>query len=164
MKTIELLEILEANPDKRLLFEYRPGLFVNKNYHITEVKNSRIESVDCGARADSWNETIIQLWESPQENEDRDYMSIYKAMAILNKVDKMRPMDREAVVKFEYSNADFHTSQLDVSGYTVRDGKLIFILHSLPTDCKAKEDCGVEEPASVGASAEPCCDPKSGCC
>ena len=164
MKTNELLQILETHPDKRLLFEYLPGRFVNKNYHITEVKNTRIESVDCGARVDAWNETVIQLWESPEENEARDYMSIYKAMGILKKVDQMRPMDREAVVKFEYSNPEFLTSQLEVSGYTVRDGKLIFVLHSQPTDCKAKEDCGVPEAASVHTAEEPCCDPKSGCC
>ena len=164
MKTSELLEILETNPDKRLLFEYQPGRFVDKNYHITEVKNIRIESVDCGAREDAWNETVIQLWESPKENEDRDYMSIYKAMGILKKVDKMRPMDREAVVKFEYSNPEFHTSQLEVTGYTVREGRLIFILHTQPTDCKAKEDCGLPEQVAVQSADEACCDPKSGCC
>jgi len=164
MKTNEFLDILEAHPDKRLLFEYQPGRFVDKNYHITEVKNIRIESVDCGARTDAWNETVIQLWESPNENEDRDYMSIYKASGILNKVDEMRPMDRDAVVKLEYSNAEFHTAQLEVSGYDVRDGKLIFILHSEPTDCKAKEDCGVPEYATVQSTEEPCCDPKTGCC
>jgi hypothetical protein len=164
MKTNELLQILEDNADKRLLFEYLPGRYVNKNYHITEVKNTRIESVDCGAREDAWNETIIQLWESPKENEDRDYMSIYKALGILKKVDKMRPMDRESRVKFEYSNPEFHTSQLEVSGYDVRDGKLIMVLHSQPTDCKAKEDCGVHEHAMVQVAQEPCCDPNSGCC
>lgn len=164
MKTEEFLDLLETHPDKRLLFEYQPGRFVNKNYHITEVKNTRIESVDCGAHTDAWNETIIQLWESPKENEERDYLSSYKALGILKKVDKMRPMDREATVKFEYSNPGFHTAQLEVTGYDVRDGKLILVLHSQPTDCKAKEDCGVEEPAIVQATAEPCCDPQSGCC
>lgn len=164
MKTKEFLELLNSHPEKRLRFEYRPGLFVNRKYHITEVKNIQVQSVDCGAKTDAWNETIIQLWESPVENEERNYMSIYKALGILNKVDKMRPMDREAVVKFEYSNDSFHTAQLDVSNFAVEEGKLTFVLHTLPTDCKAKEDCGVPAQEELVHAKEPCCDPKSGCC
>ena len=67
MNTQNLLQILEENPNKELLFEYKEGQFVGANYHITEVKNTTIKSVDCGGRSDGWNETIIQLWESPKE-------------------------------------------------------------------------------------------------
>ena len=67
MKTQELFEILKANQDKALLFEYSEGQLVGANYHITEVKHTQIESVDCGAGVDAWNETIVQLWESPSE-------------------------------------------------------------------------------------------------
>ena len=77
--------------DKSLLFEYTPGLFVGANYHITEVKHISIDSVDCGARTDAWKETIIQLWESPNELDKKEFMSVYKALAILNKVGKMKP-------------------------------------------------------------------------
>ena len=164
MKTKELLQLLNEHRDKRLLFEYQPGRFVDRKYHITEVKNIQVHSVDCGARKDSWNETIIQLWESQNENEERDFMSTYKALGILNKVDKMYPMDREAVLKFEYSNDVFHTAQLDVTGYDVREGKLIMVLHTEPTDCKAKEDCGIPVHMNEAKAEEPCCEPKSGCC
>ena len=61
MNTLELFELLKGHSDKSLLFEYRLGEFVNANYHITEVKHIKIDAVDCGARADAWNETIIQL-------------------------------------------------------------------------------------------------------
>jgi len=91
---------------------------VSANYHITEVKNTSIESVDCGAGTDAWNETIIQLWESPEELGKTEFMSAFKALGILNKVDKMRAMDRHAEVKFEYSNDQFHTAQLFVDDYT----------------------------------------------
>ena len=67
MKTQEFLNVLKENENKALLFEYNEGQFVDTNYHITEVKNTVIHSVDCGGRADQWNETIIQLWESPEE-------------------------------------------------------------------------------------------------
>ena len=69
MKTKELFNILNSNQDKALLFEYAPNLLVGANYHITEVKHIKVDSVDCGARVDNWNETIVQLWESPDELE-----------------------------------------------------------------------------------------------
>ena len=67
MKTQEFLNVLKENKSKALLFEYQENKFVDTNYHITEVKNTAIHSVDCGGRADQWNETVIQLWESPKE-------------------------------------------------------------------------------------------------
>ncbi len=47
MKTQELFEVLKANQDKSLLFEYSEGQLVGANYHITEVKHVQIDSVDC---------------------------------------------------------------------------------------------------------------------
>jgi len=161
MKTKELLSILKDNPNKSLLFEYKPGALVGANYHITEVKNVTIDAVDCGATTDYWKETIIQLWESPTEKDKRTYMSAYKALSILNKVDKIKPMERDVEVKFEYSNANFHTAQLFVNAYQVTGDNLIFHLGVEPTDCKAKETCGIEKPAKATTEA---CTPGSGCC
>lgn len=161
MKTKELLSLLKDNPNKNLLFEYAPGLFVGANYHITEVKNVTIDSIDCGGRPDFWRETVIQLWESPKEKDKRDYMSSYKALSILNKVDKIKPMERDVEVKFEYSNAVFHTAQLFVNDYELINNDLIFKLGVEQTDCKAKEACGVPETQKETASA---CAPGSSCC
>ncbi|KAA2218884.1 MULTISPECIES: DUF6428 family protein [Maribacter] len=161
MKTKELLNILEVNSGKNLLFEYAPGQLVGANYHITEVKNVTIDSVDCGARPDFWKETIIQLWESPLEIGKRDYMSAYKALSILKKVDKVKPMERDVEVKFEYSNNNFHTAQLFVNDYEVSNEDLILKLGVEKTDCKAKELCGVPETVVAPASA---CAPGNGCC
>ena len=72
------------------MFEYAPNLLVGANYHITEVKHITVDSVDCGAQTDSWKETIIQLWESPNELGKTEFMSAYKALAILKKVGKMK--------------------------------------------------------------------------
>lgn len=161
MKTKELLNILKENPNKNLLFEYTPGSFVGANYHITEVKNITIDAIDCGARPDYWKETVIQLWESPKEKDKRDYMSAYKALSILNKVDKVKPMEREVEVKFEYSNPNFHTAQLFVNAHQVSGDNLIFHLGVKQTDCKAKETCGVPETIEESVSE---CAPGSGCC
>lgn len=162
MKTKEFLTLLNENTDKSLLFEYKEGHLVGANYHITEVKNITIDAVDCGANTDFWKETIIQLWESPKEKDKREYMTADKALAILNKVDNMKPMEREVEVKFEYSNPSFHAAQLFVNGYTIKHDKLIMQLGVEQTDCKAKSTCGVPEETVI--TEEACCAPSGGCC
>ncbi|MEH6513712.1 DUF6428 family protein [Maribacter arcticus] len=161
MKTNEFLALLNENLEKSLMFEYAPGLLVGANYHITEVKNITIDSVDCGAGTDFWKETIIQLWESPEELGKRDYMVVEKALSILNRVDKIKPMEKDVEVKFEYSNALFHTAQLFVLSYQIKDNNLLLHLGVEKTDCKAKETCGVSENEEVMESS---CAPGSGCC
>ena len=118
MKTREFLQILESNKNTSLLFEYTSGQLVGANYHITEVKHISVDSVDCGAQTDSWNETIIQLWESPSELGKTEYMTSVKALEILNKVGTMKQYDLDSEVKIEYSNSLFHTAQLFVSDFS----------------------------------------------
>ena len=165
MKTQELFKLLELHQDKALLFEYAPKQLVGANYHITEVKHITIDSVDCGSQTDFWKETIIQLWESPDELGKIEYMSVYKALAILNKVGKMKPYTIDAEVKFEYSNPSFHTAQLFVNDFEIRDENLIIKLGVEKTDCKAKSICGISEPLeTVMVNEEPCCSPEGNCC
>jgi hypothetical protein len=163
MKTKELLALLKEHSEKQLLFEYTPGAFVGANYHITEIKNITIDSVDCGAGTDFWKETIIQLYESPEEKDKKEFMTAYKALSILNKVDRIKPMEKEVEVKFEYSNPQFHTAQLFVNQVMTKHEKLILQLGVEKTDCKAKETCGI--PVTVPATSDaPCCSPEGGCC
>lgn len=161
MKTQELFSILETNKNKALLFEYAEGVFVGANYHITEVKHITVDAVDCGAQSDSWKETIIQLWESPSEIGKTEYMSVLKALGILNKVGQIKPYVLNAEIKFEYSNSMFHTAQLFVNDFEIRGNNLIFKLAVEKTDCKAKELCGVVEETLDNTSS---CAPGSGCC
>ena len=162
MKTQEFLDLLKEHPDKSLLFDYKDGDLVGANYHITEIKNTIIDAVDCGARTDFWRETVIQLWESPKEKDKREYMRTYKALGILNKVNRIKPMALEAELKFEYSNDSFHTAQLFVSDFSFNEKQLLFKLSVEKTDCKAKDECGVQEQTAVTQTAG--CAPGSGCC
>jgi len=162
MNTTEFITLLAEHQDKSLIFEYTPGMFVGTNYHITEVKHITVDSVDCGAGTDSWKETVIQLWESPSEVDATEYMSTYKALAILKKVGRIKDYQMDAVVKIEYSNAIFHTTQLHVTGFQTQEKRLIIKLAVQPTDCKAKDACGVPETTAFTATNE--CSPGSGCC
>ena len=163
MKTQAFLNVLNENKEKALLFEYQENQFVDTNYHITEVKNTTIHSVDCGGRADEWNETIIQLWESPSEKGQREYMKAHKALEILERVDKIHPLDRNAFVQFEYSNENFHKANLEIHNLELTLDKIIVKLFVPSTDCKAKDACGVPESALVSQEQDQC-TPGGGCC
>ncbi|MEY8019241.1 DUF6428 family protein [Muriicola sp. SD30] len=162
MKTAEFLNFLNNQTSRELIFEYEAGKKIGANYHITEIKNTRIDSVDCGGRTDAWNETVIQLWESPAEIDKTEYMTTAKAKSILDLVHSMKPLDLEAEVKFEYGNKRFHTAQLYVQGVKAEKDTLTIVLDVNPTLCKAEELCGVND--ETQAVAEECCDPGSGCC
>ena len=162
MKTKEFLNIIESHLDKQLVFEYAPTKWVGANYHINEVKNTTIDAVDCGGRSDAWQETVIQLWESPTEIGKRTYLTAKKASEIFQRVDGIKPLLLDTDIKFEYGNSDFHAAQLNASGFEVIDGKLVIKLHTYQTDCKAKSECMPSEKEEVQTSS--CCTPAVGCC
>ena len=165
MKTQDFLILLEQHQDKTLVFEYATNQFVGANYHITEVKHLTIDSVDCGSKTDSWKETIVQLWESPNEIGKKEYMSVFKALAILKKVGKMKPYTLDAELKVEYSNDTFHTAQLFINDYDINGRNLVFKLGVKKTDCKAKDVCSTPElKETVISNIEPCCSPDGNCC
>lgn len=162
MKTQQFLSILEENKEKSLLFEYATNLLVGANYHITEVKHITIDSVDCGGQSDAWKETIIQLYESPKELGKTEFMTVNKALNILNKAGEIKSYTLDAEVKIEYSNATFNTAQLFIQDIEINENNLIFKLSVEKTDCKAKDICGV--PEKVIEEVQSYCTPESGCC
>ncbi len=165
MKTKEFLELLEKNPARSLVFEYQTDKFVGANYHITEVKHISVNSVDCGGRSDSWKETIIQLWESPSELGKKEFMSVYKALAILRKVGNIQDYNLNSELRIEYSNDQFHTAQLYLEDFKIADRKLIVKLSTHQTDCKAQELCGIAVKTEINELVtEPCCSPDGNCC
>ncbi len=166
MNTKELFNILNEHPDKALIFQYSLGQLVGANYHITEVKHIKVDSVDCGGRTDNWNETVIQLWESPSEIGKTQYMTVKKALDILNKVGEMKPYDSNSEVKFEYGNALFHTAQLFVNDYEIQGTQVMLTLAVQKTACKAEDICGIDNSTNkeVLETENTNCAPGSGCC
>ena len=162
MKTKDFLNKLEQHLEKELIFEYAPTKWVGANYHITEIKNTSINAVDCGGRSDSWQETVVQLWESPKEKGKRTYLKVQKALNIFNRVHGIQPLLLDTIIKFEYGNETFHAAQLEVTDVVAQENKLMVKLHNYKTDCKAKELCVTE--SKVLEKATNSCDPASGCC
>ncbi|MBE9602026.1 DUF6428 family protein [Pedobacter sp. MC2016-24] len=187
MNTKELLtwntfkSTLEKNPDLTLQFQYAADKWVDASYHITEIKQAPIVSVDCGGVMNTWTEIIVQLWEPAIKETDRA-MQVSKALKIISLVEKSFPLNPIAVVKIEFGNSQFDTRQM-YPGDFLKDGdQLIVNLNPDFTQCKAinrGESCGTTETGEACCTTEPekpklvmmnlagdgnTCTPGSGCC
>lgn len=175
----ELLKL----PEQILQFEYAEGKWVDASYHITEIKQAPIVSVDCGGVMNSWTEIIVQLWE-PQETEEGRAMLVSKAMSIVEIVEKKLTLNPTAFVKIEFGNSKFDTRQMYPATFTIDGPNLIIGLSPDYTQCKAINrggSCGpttknesccspAEQPAKKKIEMENLatgnqeCKPESGCC
>lgn len=170
---------LEQNPDLHLQFEYQAGKFVDRSFHITEIKQAPIVSVDCGGVMNSWTEVIVQLWE-PFVKETERSMLVNKALKIVNLVEKSLPLNPNAVVKIEFGNTKFDTRQMYPEEFAVEGDNFTVKLVPDFTQCKAQtrgEACGTGSatPSCCGPAPEKtepelvatdgsACKPGSGCC
>jgi len=169
--------MLEQYPDLHLHFQYETGRFVHPSFHITEIRQAPIVSVDCGGIMNKWTEVIVQLWEPPLKEADRS-MQVEKALEIVNLVEKLLPLNPDAIVKIEFGNSTFDTRQMYPGELLAEGGS--FIINLVPdfTQCKAlsrNQSCG-----TVTADASACgqvsekkefeyiqpavCKPDTGCC
>lgn len=146
---------LQANPKLTLQFQYAENQWVDAAYHITEIKQAPITSVDCGGVMNAWTEIIVQLWEPLNETQDRA-MAVGKALSIIELVEKTLPLNPVAIVKIEFGNAAFDTRQMLPKSITINGQNLIVDLRPDAVQCKAIErggSCGTNE------QGEECCTP-----
>ncbi|RBL91185.1 DUF6428 family protein [Chitinophaga flava] len=163
-------EQLELHPDQILQFQYATDKWVDASYHITEIKQAPITSVDCGGKMNAWTEIIVQLWEPEEQQTDRA-MAVHKALKIVNLVEASLPLNPNAVVKIEFGNSAFDTRQMYPNEIVADGENLIVNLQPDATQCKATDrgqTCGtpknktLEIPVSIeGGQA---CTPGGGCC
>jgi hypothetical protein len=151
---------LQQHPEFLLQFQYAENVWVDASYHITEIKQAPIVSVDCGGKMNAWTEVIIQLWE-PSASANKTGMAVNKALKIIELVEKSLPLNPTATIKIEFGNTRFDTRQMHPDELIIDGENLIVNLLPDLTQCKANdrgESCG---PAENVAS---CCSPGSGCC
>ncbi len=135
MKTQEFTSLLENHTASQLQFEIEPGKLIPATYHITEIKNTVIDSVDCGGNADTYNQTIVQLLVNPNENMRKPWTA-QKALSIFNKVHAKSPINSDAEIFFEYGDATIRTSHFSVNNIEEVDGIINAQLFVKPTVCK----------------------------
>ena len=149
-------ETLEQYPDLTLQFQYAENKWVDASYHITEIKQAPIVSVDCGGLMNSWTEIILQLWEPADEHQDRA-MNVSKALSIVKLVEKSLPLNPVGTVKIEFGNSQFDTRQMFPNDFIISEGNLVIDLRPDAVQCKA-----IERGGSCGTTAtgEECCAPE----
>ena len=174
-------DTLLQHPELDLQFQYAMGKFVDAAYHITEIKQAPITSVDCGGVMNAWTEIIVQLW-VPEDQQQLRSMKVKKALSIVGIVEKMLPLDPNGTVKIEFGNSEFDTRQTFPNEMTVEGENLVIDLRPDAVQCKAVsrggsygtnykgEECcapaAAEKPKvelkNLAVAAETCCGPE--CC
>ncbi|WP_134090940.1 DUF6428 family protein [Olivibacter sp. XZL3] len=172
---------LSEHMEAALQFQYAQDKWVDGSYHITEIKQAPITSVDCGGVMNAWTEVIVQLWE-PALRDAQRAMKMSKALSIIELVEKSLPLNPSAIVKIEFGNAKFDTRQL-YPGELLSDGENL-IVNLIPdaTQCKAigrGGSCGTDEKGGecctsvqeekeadqmINLTTVQSCTPGSGCC
>lgn len=164
-------QMLAQNADCELQFQYAENKWVDASYHITEIKQAPITSVDCGGVMTSWTEVIIQLYE-PTGKQQLKAMKVAKALNIINVVEQSLPINPLGIVKIEFGNTTFDTRQL-LPNHIISDGEnLVIDLRPDTVQCKAitrGETCGTTatKPITNLKSLTPtaaACQPGTGCC
>ena len=146
---------LIENPDKVLQFQYTEDQYVDASYHITEIKQAPIVSVDCGGVINSWTEIIVQLWEPLVAATDRA-MKVSKALSIVNLVEKSLPLNPLGIVKIEFGNSRFDTRQMYPSELISEGDSFTVKLAADYTQCKAITRGGS---CAATPTGEECCAP-----
>ncbi len=163
-------QALVSNPELELQFQYAENKWVNAAYHITEIKQAPITSVDCGGVMNSWTEIIIQLME-PENQHQQNAMKVNKALAIIELVERALPLNPSGTVKIEFGNLEFDTRQLVPNEIIIDGDNLVIDLRPDAVQCKAIErggSCGAPatkpktELKNLAVAAG--CEPGSGCC
>jgi hypothetical protein len=162
-------ESLLLHPDLHLQFKYTEDKWVDASYHITEIKQAPVTSVDCGGVLNRWTEIIVQLW-IPENQQENSAMTVSKALSIVSVVENMLPLDPEGIVKIEFGNSVFDTRQMFPKLPMVSGENLIVDLQPDAVQCKAigrGESCGTTDKPKVqlkNLAAGGSCTPASGCC
>ncbi len=156
MNTKNFLSLIEDHPQKELIFAYGEQQHVPKAYHITEIKNVSIESVDCGGFSHSEKQTIVQLWIDKGETAER-YMTAAKAAKIFQIVNKVKPLSQNANIFFEWGTEGLATSNYQIDDVENSEDKIIVRMSVPATACKPRLQM------QEAGDSEACCSGK-GCC
>lgn len=150
-----------------LQFEFAENKNVHPSFHITEIKQANITSVDCGGKMNAWTEVIVQLWEPTVFDLERS-MKVSKALSIIELVEKTLPLNPNSLVKIEFGNDIFDTRQMHPYHFEIIGDEIIVKLQADKTQCKAidrGDTCRTPKQKVKLAELEmSCCSPKSGCC
>lgn len=152
----QVLAALAGHGDKALVIDYadrriRPG------YHVTEVKAGSFVTLDCGGQPDAWQETVLQVEDSPAR-EGQTFMSVDKFRGILDQVERKVRLQADARLTFEVSQPGEAMQVFDVAGIAIEAKAAVLNLAARPAICKPRH--------REALAAASCCTPQAAgqCC
>ncbi|MBT8249487.1 MAG: hypothetical protein KJN81_04450 [Acidimicrobiia bacterium] len=176
----EFLDTLAVHPNAALLFEYDDGRFVAPGFHVTEIKNTTYETIDCGNSLHTWNEIIAQLWVPDDVEPGSTHMTAALFSKIWSVVADRIQLDPDAEIRIEYGDEESRTALYHVDSISEGASSLTISLVPQRTLCKPRAilvdlNPGAEElqdaccgPANETVLPLPSVRPKaaepSGCC
>lgn len=151
--TEQFLKILRAaKPEQQIVFQLGGTTLVEAGYHVTEVKAVAYSTMDCDGVANSWKETIIQLW-NPGDEPEREHMRVKKFLGIYDRVSGRVPVSDKAEVRFEYGDAQRPSVSFHVERLESREAQILIHLRAPVVTCKARDRKNHSEAAAEAS----CC-------
>lgn len=132
----QLLALLQENPDKALVFQFGESI-INPEYHVTEIKHARINSVDCGKKSkpEHWEELCVQLLDGAANNTGA-YMPTGKFAGIVGTAVKRLNVESNAALYFEFSPNNGPMNKLHAVSIDADESQLRIHLGSQSAVCK----------------------------
>jgi len=121
---------LADHPDAALVFEAGDD-FLQPGYHVTEIKQAAVSSLDCGKGTDQWNEVIIQLLDG-RSGPGNHYMLTSKFLSIL---ESLNPAD-ESDLYFEFPESNGVIRKLSIHSIDSSAGQTRVALAGEKAVCK----------------------------
>lgn len=150
-----MLHTLRSNPELPVIFMQHEQA-ISPGYHITEIKSSVVNSLDCGQGTDQWRELVIQLLDGNAKNAN-SYMQSTKMLSILEKALKTVPSDAHTQLYFEFSPGNAQLSKSRISAIEVKNHSITVSLFASIAQCKPYQRALAA--GNVASTAKGCCAP-----
>ena len=131
----DLIEQLDGHADHALVFASDDGE-IGAGYHVTELKQISVKSIDCGQRTDQWDETLVQLLDGA----DGTHMRVGKFIGIARKSEAVLPGLANTPLSFEYAPQNRGLRRMTVRGLSKEDDRIVVALAEENAVCKPLAD------------------------
>lgn len=158
MNLSEFKSLLHAHPQRVLNLVLPDGRSIPAHFHVTEVGHVAKRFVDCGGTFRSEDTCVLQTYFG-SVRDDGHRLTASRLAHILDLARSILPAG-DVPVEIEYE--DGVISQFPLHEARVNGAELVLQLGLKHTDCLARERCGIEDAAAVGAAPGDGCGP--GCC
>lgn len=157
-----LKNLAEYDKSAPLVFVTPEGK-ISGGYHVTELKQGAITSIDCGGNVDDWHETTVQLL----DGRSGEHMSVGKFSAIATKSLNILSALGEAQLFLEFALNNEGLRRYEIQSVSQQNGQVHTYLKEVHALCKpALNFTGKSNRSDKGSSAD-CCsgsETVSACC